>query len=326
MGVALPFSIAAAPGAGSRAAAMIAHAFRRALILVVLGIFLRSLGHAADPLHLRGHAHADRPRLRLPLPARPAARAATSGSPSAVILVGFWAAFALYPVARRPASPGRRSACRRTGRTCMTGFAAHWNKNENLSAQFDRWFLNLFPREEPFVFNGGGYPTLSFIPTLGTMILGLLAGGVLRSERTAAAEAPAGSLTAGRRGPRGRLAPRARSASARWSSASGRRAWSSSAAAGASCSPPASTAVMDVRGRVRWAFPLIVLGMNSIAAYCMNWVLVEPAAEALVRHLGRAPFLVLGPAFESTLVGAAALLVTWLILHWMHRRKIFIRI
>jgi heparan-alpha-glucosaminide N-acetyltransferase len=69
-----------------------------------------------------------------------------------------------------------------------------------------------------------------------------------------------------------------------------------------------------------------ILGMNSIAAYCMNWVLVEPAAEALVRHLGRAPFLVLGPAFERTLVGAAALLVVWLILLWMHRRRIFIRI
>ena len=31
------------------------------------------------------------------------------------------------------------------------------------------------------MFNEGGYCTLSFIPTLGTMILGLLAGNVLRS-------------------------------------------------------------------------------------------------------------------------------------------------
>ena len=57
----------------------------------------------------------------------------------------------------------------------LTGFAAHWNKNTNFAAWFDQWFLNLFPREKPFVFNGGGYLTLSFIPTLGTMILGLLA-------------------------------------------------------------------------------------------------------------------------------------------------------
>ena len=79
---------------------------------------------------------------------------------------------------------GGGRACRRTGRTYLTGFAAHWNKNTNLAWAFDTWFLNLFPREKPFVYNGGGYATLSFIPTLGTMILGLIAGGVLRSDRT----------------------------------------------------------------------------------------------------------------------------------------------
>ena len=58
----------------------------------------------------------------------------------------------------------------------FSGFAAHWNKNANLGKAFDVWFLNLFPRAQPFVFNDGGYLTLSFIPTLGTMILGLIAG------------------------------------------------------------------------------------------------------------------------------------------------------
>ena len=53
-----------------------------------------------------------------------------------------------------------------------TGFLSHWNKNSNLSWAFDVWFLNLFPREHPFVFNEGGWSTLSFIPTLGTMIMG----------------------------------------------------------------------------------------------------------------------------------------------------------
>jgi predicted acyltransferase len=49
---------------------------------------------------------------------------------------------------------------------------------------FDRWWLNLFPREKLFTHQGGGYATLSFIPTLATMILGLIAGGVVRGERT----------------------------------------------------------------------------------------------------------------------------------------------
>ena len=42
---------------------------------------------------------------------------------------------------------------------------------------FDQWFLNLFPRQRPFVYNGGGYLTLNFVPSLATMIFGLLAGG-----------------------------------------------------------------------------------------------------------------------------------------------------
>jgi len=60
------------------------------------------------------------------------------------------------------------------------------------------------------------------------------------------------------------------------------------------------------------------------AAPALGRDVIDP--NALVRHLGRGPFLALGPAFERTLVGAAALLVVWLILRWMYRRRIFIRI
>jgi predicted acyltransferase len=322
VGAALPFSLAARGMRGQSRGAMIAHAFRRALILVVLGIFLRSLGHPQtrftfeDTLTQIGLGYGFLFLLGL----RPRR---DQWIALALVLVAFWAAFALYP------APGPSFAWESVGVPSdwphlMTGFAGHWNKNENFSAQFDRWFLNLFPREKPFVYNGGGYQTLSFIPTLGTMILGLLAGGVLESGRTPRQKlgwlvaAGATGLVAGwLLGALG-LCPVVK------------RIWTPSFAlfSGGWCF--LFTAffywVMDVRGHVRWAFPLTVLGMNSIAAYCMNWVLVEPAADALVRHLDHAPFLVLGPALERTLVGASALLVTWLILYWMHRRKIFIRI
>ena len=120
---------------------------------------------------------------------------AISGSRSGVILVGYWAAFALYPLpgpdfdyANVGVSAGWLSA------HGLTGFAAHWNKNSNLAWAFDTWFLNLFPaRNARSSCNGGGYATLSFIPTLGTMILGLLAGDVLRSERTRLGQSQAGS-------------------------------------------------------------------------------------------------------------------------------------
>src|SRR5256885_13292929 len=42
-----------------------------------------------------------------------------------------------------------------------SGLMAHWNKNANFGNVFDQWFLNLFPRMKPFVFNEGGYLTRS---------------------------------------------------------------------------------------------------------------------------------------------------------------------
>jgi predicted acyltransferase len=322
VGAALPFSLLARSSRGQSRGAMIAHAFRRAFILVVLGIFLRSLGHPQtrftfeDTLTQIGLGYG----FLFVLALRPRR---DQWIALAVVLVAFWAAFALYP------APGPDFDWASVGVPLdwphhLTGFAAHWNKSENFSAQFDRWFLNLFPREEPFVYNGGGYQTLSFIPTLGTMILGLLAGGVLRSDRPE------------RKKVEWLLAAGVAFLAAGWLlGALGinpvvKRIWTPSFAlfSGGWCFlfTAAFYWVMDVRRHVGWAFPLTVLGMNSIAAYCMNWVLVEPAGEALVRHLGRAPFLVLGPAFERTLVGAGSLLLVWLVLLWMHRRRIFIRI
>jgi heparan-alpha-glucosaminide N-acetyltransferase len=73
-------------------------------------------------------------------------------------------------------------------------------------------------------------------------------------------------------------------------------------------------------------FPLIVIGANSITVYVMSWTIEHFVSSALRRHLGAAPFAILGPPFEPVLLGASTLLVFWLILFWMYRRKIFLRI
>ena len=111
------------------------------------------------------------------------------------ILVGFWAAFVLYPL------PGPDFDYTQVGVPAnwphlYAGFLAHFNKNSNLAWAFDVWFLNLFPREEPFRFNGGGWSTLSFIPTLATMLLGLWAG-VAASRRAPASDKLKGLVLAG---------------------------------------------------------------------------------------------------------------------------------
>jgi len=322
VGAALPFSLAARAARGESRGRTLAHALRRALILVVLGIALRSLGRPEtnftfeDTLTQIGLGY---PLLVLVAlgPRR------LQWVALAVVLVGFWAAFALYP------APAAGFDWEAVGVPSdwphrLTGFAAHWNKNENFSAQFDRWFLNLLPREQAFVFNRGGYQTLSFVPTLATMILGLAAGRVLRSDRSPRQKGLwlviAGVLGLGLGSLIGALGlcPVVK------------RIWTPSFAlwSGGFCF--LFTAffheLLDVRGLKRWAFPLVVLGTNSIAAYCLYEAFMDPIAQALVRHLPRAAFLVLGPAFEATLVGAGALAVIWLILLWMHRRRVFVRI
>jgi heparan-alpha-glucosaminide N-acetyltransferase len=85
-------------------------------------------------------------------------------------------------------------------------------------------------------------------------------------------------------------------------------------------------AVIEVRGWRKWSFPLLVIGANSIAIYVISWTIEHFVSSALVRHLGTAPFGVLGPPFEPVLRGAAVLIVFWSILYWMYRRKIFLRI
>ena len=65
-----------------------------------------------------------------------------------LILVGTWGAFAAYP------APGADFEYEAVGVSAdwphhQEGLASHWNKNSNLSWAFDRWFLNLFPREKP---------------------------------------------------------------------------------------------------------------------------------------------------------------------------------
>src|SRR5262249_30611004 len=181
VGVALPYSIARRTADGESFGRQFGHSVLRALVLIALGIFLRSQTRSQtyftfeDVLTQSGLGYVV---LFLLAWTRPRAQWIAA----AIILIGYWAAFALYPVP--PAGFDTTSVgVPRDWPHHLTGFAAHWDKNTNLAHRVDQWFLNLFPREKPFVYNGGGYLTLNFVPSLATMIFGLLTGGVLRQRR-----------------------------------------------------------------------------------------------------------------------------------------------
>jgi hypothetical protein len=66
--------------------------------------------------------------------------------------------------------------------------------------------------------------------------------------------------------------------------------------------------------------------LTIIAAYCLVHLIDSFIRSTLLTHMGHAPFLIFGKAFETFLLGTASLLVLWLILFRMYRRKIFLRI
>ncbi|MGA2268108.1 MAG: DUF5009 domain-containing protein [Bryobacteraceae bacterium] len=321
VGVALPYSISRRLARGATFGRMFGHALWRSLLLVALGIFLRSLHSSQtyftfeDTLTQIGLGY---PFLFL-LGFRPPRWQWTA---LAAVLTGYWLAWALYP-APGPAFNYQAVGVPPDWPHHYLGFAAHWNKNSNLGNAFDQWFLNLLPRTRPFVANSGGYLTLSFIPTLGTMILGLAAGRWLRA---CAPRVPMKRLLA---------AGAIGMASGLVLHAAGvcpivKRIWTPSWTlfSGGLCFLflAGFCWVVEVRGCRKWAFPLVVIGMNSIAAYLMAHLFERPIVDSFRIHLGPHAFRIFGAGLEPLMRGAAVLLVYWLILLWMYRRKLFLRV
>src|SRR5271169_3379207 len=322
VGAALPFSIASRKLKGQTFGPMLGHAVRRALILIFLGIFLRSLHSPQtyftfeDTLTQIGLGYVFLFLLGF-------TRVRTQVVTFVLILIFFWAAFALYP------APGPQFDYARVGVPqnwphLYTGFLSHWNKNSNLSWAFDVWFLNLFPREHPFVFNEGGWSTLSFIPTLGTMIMGLLAGEWLTGNGTNE-EKLRGLLIAG-------AALVLLGLICQWAGICPivKRVWTSAYtlySGGLVILMLAGFyALIEWKGWRAWAFPLVVVGMNSIAVYVMSWTMALYFLKALQVHLGRLISAAVGPTFQPVVYGFGIMLIFWWILFWMYRRKLFLRI
>ena len=322
VGAALPFSIASRSTRGQSFARMLAHAIWRSVALILLGIFLRSLERSGtywtfeDTLTQIGLGYTFLFLLAF------ASRRLQAGL-FAAILVGFWAAFVLYPLP--PAGfDYTQVGVPANWPHLYTGFLAHFNKNSNLSWAFDVWFLNLFPRDAPFHFNEGGWSTLSFVPTLATMLFGLWSGQWLKTPRSTD-EKLEGLAAAG-------VALALAGLALQWLHICPivKRIWTSSYtlySGGLVILMLAGFhAAIERQGWKRWSFPLLVIGANSIAVYVMSWTMEHFVAAALLRHLGPSPFAILGAPFEPVLRGIGILVVFWSILFWMYRRRIFIRI
>jgi predicted acyltransferase len=307
VGVALPYSIASRLAKGGTFRSMFLHALWRSFLLIALGIFLRST-HAPqtyftfeDTLTQIGLGY---PLLWVLAWRPPRWQWIAFG----LLLFAYWLAWALYPAHE----PGFYS-----------GFLAHWNKGDNFGNAFDVWFLNLFPRAKPFLENGGGYLTLSFIPTLGTMLLGLAAGRWLRAAEPAIPlrrllAAGAIGVAAGLLLHFAGICPIVKRI---WTPA-----WTLFSGGLCFFFLAGFCWLTEIKGYRKWAFPLVVIGANSIAAYLMAHLWERFIIDSFRIHLGPRAFLFLGQPYESVLRGTMVLGAYWVILYWMYRRKLFLKV
>jgi predicted acyltransferase len=332
VGVALPFSLASRQAKGQSFGLMLAHSIFRSLLLIALGVFLRST-HAGqtnftfeDTLSQIGLGYTFLFLLGF---LRPAWQWAAIG----VLLVGYWALFAFWPLPPADFDPFTVGIKPDWDKN-YDGFFAHWNINTNPAAAFDRWFLNLFGRDKDQLFlgNGGGYATLSFIPTLATMILGLIAGNWMKEGLSRQAlwlrlflagvlltAAGLGAEAAG-------ICPIVKPI---WTPA-----WTLFSGGICFLFVLVFTVLFDNGSFLRvLAFPLVVIGANSIFIYCAYHLTNGWLKDTLKIHLnlpektwGFKTYEVFGPMYANAVRGAIVIAIYWLVLLWMYRKRIFVKI
>jgi len=317
VGMALPFSSSRRAADGQDDRRRFLHTLWRAFALVALGVFLStSAGSRPNFIFTNVLAQIGLGYVFLTLLVGRGWKIQLGAI--GVIAIATWTAFVFTPVAG-PGTDFKALGVTEAGQT-LTGLWAHWNMNANFAAAFDQWFLNLFPGEKPFVFDKGGYQTLNFVPSLITMTLGLMAGENLRSGKTSGEKLSwllkAGALCLVLALATGTtICPVIKKL---WTPS-----WAFYSGAVVLWVFAAFYWFIDIKGRKAWAFPLVVVGMNSIAIYLAYQLTAGWIRATGKTWLGAGLFEgTYGPLAQSLLV----LSVLWTFCWWLWKRKVFIRI
>lgn len=234
------------------------------------------------------------------------------------ILGLYWLAFAVYPVP--PASVDPSVSGRLPGDEVFSGFFAHWNKGTNLAADFDRWFLNLLPRAEPFRFNDLGLVTLNFIPSIVSVLFGVMTGEYVRAGRDLRVVRNrlllVGITALGVGWGLGHtLCPIVKSI---WTPS-----WVVFSTGLVLLLFVGFYHTCEVTGLRRWAFPLVIAGLNPLVLYVFSlyyrWWILEVWRRALGRQFFAGAYT---PVIEATILGLSLLAMAYV----LYRLRIFVRL
>jgi heparan-alpha-glucosaminide N-acetyltransferase len=326
VGVAVPYSIASRRRRGHTGLQLLAHAFWRSLMLILLGVLIMSKWAGRldiNFINVLAQIGLGYTFVFLLAERRPRVQVAAF----VLILAGYWFLFYGYPL------PGASFDYSSVGVPKdwqhLEGTAAHWDLNTNPVVAFDRWLLNLFPRHEPFRFRPGGGGTLNFVPSIATMLLGVMAGHWLRGGRDDRQKVR-GLLVCG-----GMLLATGIAFdpailpfidSTRWTICPiVKNLWTPSYVLYSGGWVMLALAllywIVDVQGARRWTFPFIVVGMNSLLMYLLAALTTGWLRRSLHALAGSSLFeWTYGPIIEWLSI----LLIFWLICLWLYRRRVFI--
>lgn len=335
VGVSMAYSYTKRESMGHSWLRMFGHALWRSIVLVLLGVFLSSNGKDQTNwtfMNVLSQIGLGYTFLFIfwKFPWKLQATAA------ALILVGTWALYFFEPGTGVDINAGAPEVgiTAEWAQEHLKDIAPAWHKNANVGQDIDLTLLNQFPSKKPYEFNGGGYQTINFLPSLATMLFGLMCGELLRSDRSNKRKfwtlviAGVVALIIGQNLHLQGIIPMVK------------RIWTPSwtiFSTGWCCLILATLyGIIDIM-KWRWgAFPLVVVGMNSLVMYFMGQLLGPWTRGFLGTHFGWtkdylqshlnadtiAALQLNAPFIEATSVG----MVFWLICWYLYRQKIFVKI
>jgi predicted acyltransferase len=343
VGVSMVFSFAARQGKGQSYPRQFLHAVKRAALLCLIGFFLDSYfarGVQIQFIRVLQQIAIGYLIAFAVLPLGPRVQAVTA----IFLLIGHTAAYMLYAPGIPPDAPASAAKVL----SAASSLDPSWQPLDNFGRQLDmRLHLPL---------STGYYATFNAISSAATILFGVLIGELLRSGASATRKINvllgAGLL--------GLAVGWAMSGGGGWTGIElhnyipmVKKLWTASFAifaAGWTCLMLlAFYAIIDVAGYKMWAFPFVVVGMNSIAMYVIAQALgsnarqiadvIVPRDDSRLARLsdylptidlsaGRIQFGIelrgwyLTPLISSLI----ALTLYWLAVYWLYRRKVFFKV
>lgn len=372
VGVAMPFSYARRSHTGQSSGRRTFHALIRSVVLVLMGVFLYSLGHERTnwifPNVLAqiglGYFFVYLLLNRTPI---------VQLSAIAAILIGYWALFYFNPPPQDYdyAAVGSSLEQGVEDNEIFTDHMAPWSKNSNAAFRFDQWLLpqlrtpaNEAPNEadaatsddaepagngnaqqpspggllrqwflsnpEPYKYNRSGYTTLNFIPSIATALLGVLCGQLLIPRRNAGSVLLALLLGGGICIALGLAAHITVCPIIKiiWTPS-----WALFSGGCVIWMLAVFYLLFDVLPLGKLAWPLQVIGVNSLAVYLMGELLRGWVGHNVVQiHLAGFLESVIGTeALSDQMFGriigpTSVAVIFWLLAVYMYRKRIYVRV